>query len=60
MLGIKDENDMIDIDRLKSAVEKQIGNQKLDIDIPVVGTFKVGQNDIERLCNIIKQGAELE
>lgn len=54
MLGIKDDNGMIDIDRMKEAVEHQIGMQKLDIEIPVIGTYKIGQSDIERICQIIK------
>lgn len=54
MLGIKTADGMIDIDRLKQAVQHQIGMQKLDIDIPIIGTYKIGQSDIERISQIIK------
>lgn len=54
MLGITDGNGLIDVDKLKDALEHQMGMQKIDIEIPLIGTYKIGQSDIERICQIIK------
>lgn len=49
LLGITNDDGRINIDRLKDALQQQIGMQKLTIDIPAVGSFKVGQSDIEKI-----------
>lgn len=60
ILGIQNENGLIDIDRLKESIQHQLGSQKVDINIPVVGLYKIGQSDIERICQIIKEGETYE
>lgn len=54
MLGITDTNGMIDLDRLKEAICSQLGGQKMPIEIPVIGTFKFGQSDVEKLARMIE------
>lgn len=53
MLGIVSQDGLVDIERLKNAIGEQMGNQRIDINIPIVGTFKVGQSDLERLYQTI-------
>lgn len=49
MLGITDSNGMIDLDKLKEALCGELGGQKMEIDIPAIGSFRFGQSDVEKL-----------
>lgn len=55
LLGITNSDGMIDLNKLKDAIEHQIGGTKIDIDVPVIGTYKICQADIERICQIIER-----
>ena len=55
-LGIIDENDQIDIDRLYSALLHQADKGSMTMDIPVIGAFTFNRSDVERMYQYIIGG----
>lgn len=56
-LGVIDEQDQIDIDKLYQVVLKQADQSPMTIDIPMVGAFTFGRADVEALYRYIKEGS---
>ena len=53
MLGIVNENDEIDLDRLHQTMVNSMDGDHLVIDIPLLGTFKFNRLDLDRLQDTI-------
>lgn len=54
VLGIMDEQSMIDIDRLHDAACNSM-RDNLDVSIPVIGRFVFSRSDVDRLCDMIRR-----
>lgn len=58
-LGVVDSSGMIDIDAFGCALIKSANKYgKLTIDVPFLGTFSFGENDIRKVVGFIKGGNE--
>ena len=44
-----------DIDKLYKAFVARMGGEKLDFNIPIIGSIYVTRDDLERLCKYIKE-----
>lgn len=55
ILGIQDENGLIDLDRIRSAVLPMMETEKIELPLPLIGTFKLDRNDIDQLCRYIQE-----
>lgn len=55
ILDIQDENGQIDLDRIRSAVLPMMETEKLELTIPLIGTFRLDKNDIDQLCRYIQE-----
>ena len=51
---IMDEQGNIDIDRLYSAARPKFEN-KLSVDVPLIGSLKFDQNDVDKLYKYIQE-----
>jgi hypothetical protein len=58
MLGIIDENCNVDIDVLKNELLKQMGNDGVPVDLPMVGTMTFNKSDIEKIYKYIVGGVK--
>jgi hypothetical protein len=56
MLGVIDESDMVDIDKLYREFRKQAEKGAATFDLPVVGALTINKDDIERLYRYILEG----
>jgi hypothetical protein len=56
MLGVIDESDMIDIDKLYREFYNQAQKGPATFDLPVVGALTIDKSDIERLYRYIVEG----
>ena len=55
-LGIYDpQSGMVNIDALYNSVVPKLGNDKIPITIPKIGTIKLGQPELETLMRYIKE-----
>lgn len=54
MLGIIDESDRINVDKIYRELKKQAHTTDINIDIPLVGSVRLGEQDLDRLYNIIR------
>lgn len=55
-LGIIDEQDQIDLDRLYNALLHQADTGAMTVDIPMAGSFTFNRGDVERLYQYIIGG----
>jgi hypothetical protein len=55
-LGVINESDMIDIDKLYRAVYDQAQKGAVTFDLPIVGALTVNKTDLERIYRYIKEG----
>ena len=55
MMGIMDEDGIIDIDRLYNAARTRVDGKKIPWDIPVIGELKFDVNDVDRLYKYIQE-----
>ena len=55
MIGIMDEDRIIDIDRLYNAARMRVDGKKIPWDIPVIGELKFDVNDVDRLYKYIQE-----
>lgn len=53
--GVLGDDNAIDIDALYEALIEHIGQDKLPIKLPGIGTLKIGRDDIDALCRYIKE-----
>ena len=56
MLGVIDEHDMIDIDKLYREFHAQAQKGATTFDIPIIGALTIGSGDVERLYRYIVEG----
>ena len=54
LMHIMDEQGNIDIDRLYSAARPKFEN-KLSVDVPLIGSLKFDQNDVDKLYKYIQE-----
>lgn len=54
LMQIMDEQGNIDIDRLYSAARPKFEN-KLSVDVPLIGSLKFDQNDVDKLYKYIQE-----
>lgn len=54
MMGVIDENDNIDIDKLYAAFKEQARQSSVTFDLPVVGATTLNEGDVEKLYSFIK------
>lgn len=57
-LDIVDKDGNINIDLLKDEIIDQMGEEKYNIDIPMIGTLKINKNDIEKVYDYIIESEE--
>ncbi len=55
-LGVIDEQDQIDLDKLYTVVLHQADHGPMTIDIPMAGAFTFDRSDVEKLYNYIVRG----
>lgn len=55
VLCIQDENGLIDLERVRSAVLPMMETEKIDLPIPVIGLFTLDKNDVDKLCRYIQE-----
>jgi hypothetical protein len=56
-LGIITDSGMVDIDKVHTAIMPQIQKTgAIDIDIPMIGTIKIGASDVDTLYRMIVGG----
>ena len=55
MMGIMDEDGIIDIDRLYNAARTRVDGKKIPWDIPVIWELKFDVNDVDRLYKYIQE-----
>lgn len=55
MIGIFDEDGMVDLEALKDEVKKRMPDKGINIDIPMVGQITFKKSDIETLCECIEE-----
>ena len=55
-LGIIDEQDQIDLDKLYAVLLHQADQSPMTIDIPMAGAFTFNRSDVEKLYNYIVRG----
>lgn len=53
-LDILDTNNNINVDLLKQEIENKMGNDKFDIDIPMIGVLSLDKSDLNKLYSYIK------
>lgn len=53
MLCVQDENGEIDIDRIHAVMTSRMKDEKLPVDIPMLGTFSFNRLDLDRLQETI-------
>ena len=56
MLGIQDEAGLLNMDRIRGAVMPMMETEKLELPLPLIGTFKLDRNDIDQLMQYIQEG----
>lgn len=56
MLGVIDDGDMIDLEKLYGVFYEQAQKGAVTFDLPVVGSLTVNKDDVERLYRYIKEG----
>ena len=56
MLGVVDEQGMVDIDMLHKEFAKQAAKGPVTFDVPMLGAMTINQNDVEKLYHYIKEG----
>ena len=56
MLGIVDENDMVDIDVIYTELKKQAEKGAITFDAPMIGTITLTKDDVDKLYHLIKEG----
>lgn len=54
MLDLVDANGNIDIETLYEEVKKQTRNEIIRLEIPMIGTLKLNEEDIEKMYSYIK------
>lgn len=54
MLGVIDENDMIDLDLLYQEMKKQAAKGSITFDVPMLGPLTLNEVDVDKLYNYIK------
>lgn len=55
MMGIMDEDGIIDIDRLYNAARTRVDGKKIPLTIPVIGELLFDVNDVDRLYEYIQE-----
>ena len=55
MMGIMDEDGIIDIDRLYNAARTRVDGKKIPLTIPVIGELRFDVNDVDRLYKYIQE-----
>lgn len=56
MLEIIDENDNIDIDIIYEELKKQMENNSMTFNIPMIGKITLTKDDVDRLYSLIVEG----
>lgn len=54
MMGIIDDNDNIDLDKLYAAFKEQARQSSVTFDLPVIGATTLNEGDIDKLYSFIK------
>lgn len=54
MLGVIDQNDNIDLDKLYAAFKEQARQSSITFDLPVVGATTLNESDVDKLYSFIK------
>ena len=55
ILGVCDENGGINLDKLHTAAIQSFSDEKLTLDVPVIGAFAFTKDDIDRLFETIRR-----
>lgn len=56
MLNIQDENGLLNLDRIRSAVIPMMETEKIELALPLIGTFRLDRNDIDELFRYVQEG----
>mgnify|MGYP003294770832 CR=1 FL=1 len=56
MLQIVDENDNIDIDVIYEELKKQMENNSITFNVPMIGKITLTQDDVDKLYSLIVEG----
>lgn len=56
MLNLQDESGLINMDRLRSAVMPMMETEKLEMELPLIGTFRLDRNDVDELFRYVQEG----
>lgn len=56
MLNLQDENGFLNLDRIRSAVMPLMETEKIELALPLIGTFRLDRNDIEQLFQYVQEG----
>ncbi len=59
MLGVIDDKDMIDIDKIYKEIVKQAAKGPVTFDVPMMGPLTLSQADVESLYRYIKESATI-
>lgn len=55
-LDILDVNNNINIDMLKQEIDSKMGNERYDIEIPMIGVISLDKTDLNKIYTLIKNG----
>ena len=53
MLDVVDDSGNIDIDKIHNVMSAQIRDEKLELEVPLIGTMKFSRNDLDKLHQFI-------
>lgn len=56
MLNLQDESGLLNLDRVRSAVMPMMENEKIELALPLIGTFRLDRNDIDELFRYVQEG----
>lgn len=55
LLGVCDEHGNIDLDKIHAAAIQAFKDDKMTVEVPVIGAFTFTRDDVDRLCETIRR-----
>jgi hypothetical protein len=56
LLNIIDKNDKIDVNKIYQELKKQAQKGAISVDMPMIGTITLNEQDVNKLYELIKEG----
>lgn len=56
MLGIIDDDDRVDIDKIYKEMKKQAQKGAITFTVPMIGVMTLNEHDVDKLYELIKEG----